>query len=139
MKTQKLIAVALLFGSSLAGYAQEVAETAEKTSGGMPWEEIIFGTFLLATILFVPMVIYTNIKEKLNLEPDESDPLQALSDEERNERAMFILDEVDQKLTHFESEEGEDMITIEKWCTSKIFKKYAGVFTSKTISNRPND
>lgn len=121
MKTKAWLLTLFLIGSETLILAQEATE---KTSGGgTDWMEVIFaGSIFLGVFAILPMVIYTNYKEKLHLTPDLDDPLQELSEEERNEKALFILDAVDHKLSSFKDENGNEMITIEKGAQAKFIK-----------------
>ncbi len=79
---------------------------------------IIASTFMLGLFALFPLVIFTNVKEKLNLTPKSNaeieDFINSLSMEERNQRAYEILESIENKLSTVPGEDGSDLLTITK-------------------------
>lgn len=93
--------------------AQTSGETT--TDSGIDWVQVIFaGSYLIGVFVLLPIVIFTNMNEKIATPGNGDKFLASLSEEERNKRASEILEKIGEKLTPFQSEEGEDLITITK-------------------------
>ncbi len=114
MKKMLIILILLLIFVSLTA-AEAEGEKAEKAR--INWFNVIFaGGYLLGVFILLPLVIFTNLKDKV-YDPEDKEqiqPLENLSEEERNARAARILEEIGNKLTPVEDEEGNQMITITK-------------------------
>lgn len=123
---KKSIFTLMLMGLSLFLFAAEEPEKAA-SGGGIDWVQVIFaGSYLVAVFLLLPIVVYTNLKEGVFV-PGEGDdeqikPVGGLSEKERNERSGEILEEIGQKLTPYETEEGEELITITKASQARYMK-----------------
>ena len=91
-KNSLLVVFILLLFSYLTIYAQvEPAETS--SGGGIDWFEVIIITgYLLGVFILLPVVVYTNLKEKLfsptTENSEEVQIIENLSEEERNNRAF---------------------------------------------------
>ncbi len=108
--------------------AAAAAATGETSSGGggTDWFSIIVaGAYLLGVFLLLPVVIYTNLNEKIHqYNPDRQDQLdiQNLSQEVKEQKAMAILERIDEKLDHFTDEEGNELVTITKGRQARYLK-----------------
>lgn len=102
-------------------------KTASGSGGDIDWVQFIFaGSYLVGVFVLLPMVVYTNMKEGL-YHPGEEGQVSTgsqenLSEEERNEIAVEILEKIAEKLTPFKTDEGEDMITITKGSQARFMK-----------------
>lgn len=126
MRKNSIQIVVLLLISFLSVYAQ--TETVEPTSKGIDWFQLIIVTgYLLGVFILLPIVIFTNLKEKLfsktSENQDEIQIIQNLSQEERNNRAILILEKIEETLTPFKSENGEDLVTITSGKQAKFVKQ----------------
>lgn len=114
MKKMLIILILLLIFISLTA-AEGEGEKAERQR--INWFNVIFaGGYLLGVFILLPLVIYTNLKDKV-CDPEAKEqiqPLENLSEEERNARAAKILEAIEKKLTPYEDEDGNHMITITK-------------------------
>ena len=98
------------------------------SSGGIDWFQLIITVgYLLGVFVLLPIVIYTNMKEKLfDSSADGAENvkvLEGLSEEERNERASQILIKIEENLTSFKAEDGTDMVTITKGKQAMFMKQ----------------
>lgn len=101
--------------------AQTSGETT--TDSGIDWVQVIFaGSYLIGVFVLLPIVIFTNMNEKIATPGNGDKFLASLSEEERNKRASEILEKIGEKLTPFQSEEGEDLITITKGSQARFMK-----------------
>jgi len=126
-KKSLFVVFALFFISSFSIYAQTEPAT-QSSGGGIDWFQVIIVTgYLLGVFILLPIVIYTNMKEKLfspNAENSESvQIIENLSEEERNNRAISILEKIEEKLTPFTADNGENMITITSGKQAKFVKE----------------
>lgn len=125
MKKKSIFTLVFIF-TCMVSFAAEEPEKAA-SGGGIDWVQVIFaGSYLVAVFLLLPIVVYTNLKEGVFV-PGEGDdekikPIQGLSEAERNERSREILEEIEQKLTPYENEEGEELITITKASQARFMK-----------------
>ena len=86
---------------------------------------IIAAAYLIGIFVLLPIVIYTNLKSKLYKPGDgEEDnlPIRDLDEEKRNQRAEEILIEIENRLTQFTDDDGNEMITITKGKQAKFMK-----------------
>jgi len=126
-KNSLLVVFILLLFSCLTIYAQvEPAETS--SGGGIDWFEVIIITgYLLGVFILLPVVVYTNLKEKLfsptTENSEEVQIIENLSEEERNNRAVSILEKIEEKLTPFTADNGENMITITSGKQARFVKE----------------
>ncbi|MCY1635104.1 hypothetical protein [Marinifilum sp. D737] len=91
------------------------ADQTESKGGGIDWMQVIFaGSYLLGVFVLFPLVVYTNYQEKMlgDENPDKFKIPEDLSEEERNDRAEQVLVGIEEKLTPFTDDEGNEMITI---------------------------
>ncbi len=119
-----LFSILLLCGITL--FAQSADEA--NTGGGIDWFQVIItGGYLVGVFILLPIVIYTNMKEKIFDPAAEGEaelpPLNGLNDDERNARAQEILDQIAAKMTPFTSDDGEELITITKGSQAKFTKR----------------
>ncbi len=117
MRKQSFLIFFLMLLTSILLFAQ--AETETSSSGGIDWFQLIITVgYLLGVFVLLPIVIYTNMKEKLfDSSVDGAEAvkvIEGLSEEVRNEQASKILIKIEENLTAFKSEDGEDMVTITK-------------------------
>lgn len=91
-------------------------------SGGDIFEFILVAGYLVGVFILLPWVVFTNTKEKLAVASGGTPTNIDLSEEERNERAAMILDEIEKRLTPFQ-EEGQDLVTITKGSQARFVKK----------------
>lgn len=94
---------------------------------------IVAGSYLLGVVVLLPLVVYTNLNEKIK-KPTGS-PLSPLNEDERNEKAAELLDYVENKLTHYLNEAGTEMVTIDKGSQAKLMKRtldYINVYLCPT-------
>lgn len=95
---------------------------------GIDWVEIIFaGGYLVGVFILLPIVVYTNLKEKLFVNGTDAKneilSMEKLNDDEKNSRASMILEKIEEKLTHYKDESGIDMVTITKGSQAKFMKR----------------
>ncbi len=124
-KTIYLFAFLLMTASGVLA-AEETGATA--SGGGIDWVQVIFaGSYLVAVFLLLPIVIYTNMKEDIFVPGDDNDdeikPIEGLSEQERNSRTMEILARIEDQLTPYKDENGEELITITKASQARFMKK----------------
>lgn len=117
MRKYSILTVVLLILSSLILFAQTEPTTPSDSGGGIDWFELIILIGYLGGVFFLlPLVIYTNLKEKLFVaSPENQEEIQIitnLSEEDRNDRAALVLESIEKQMTPFQSEEGEDLVTI---------------------------
>ncbi len=125
MKKKTYMTLLLAFTGMMLFAANE-PETAS-SGGGIDWVQTIFaGSYIIAVFLLLPIVVYTNLKEGVSIPGEDDDeqikPIEGLSDEERNQRALEILDEIDHRLTPYQDEDGEELITITKASQARFMK-----------------
>ena len=120
--------ILLFIGSSSLLIAQEATSASPDSglSGGDIFEFLLVAGYIVGVFVLLPWVIFTNAKEKLSAmdagSTGDAAPDSGLSEEERNNRAAMILDEIEKKLTPFQ-EEGEDLVTITKGSQARYMKK----------------
>lgn len=127
-KNSFFIVVLFLLGSFLTIYAQTAEPVKPTSSGGIDWFEVTIVTgYLLGVFILLPIVIFTNLKEKLfsltDTNSSEIQPIENLSEEERNNRARLILEKIESKMTSFTADNGENMVTITKGKQAKFIKE----------------
>ena len=127
MSLQKTLVTlfAILLTSFL--FANEPTATSSSSAGGIDWFQVIITAgYLVGVFLLLPIVIYTNHKSKLytpNEENNESvEPPMGLDEETRNQRTSEILVAIEEKLTAYTDDNGEEMITITKGKQAKFMK-----------------
>ncbi|MFW5707900.1 MAG: hypothetical protein ACOC12_08270 [Bacteroidota bacterium] len=104
------------------------ANTTESSGGGFDYFSFFIAAgYLLGVFVLLPLVLYTNFNEKI-IDPREGNPdklklLEDLTEEERNERAVSILQRIEEKLTPVTDEEGNEMITITNGAQSRFTKR----------------
>jgi len=124
-KNSFFVVVLFLLGSCLTIYAQAAEPVEPSSSGGIDWSQVIFVTgYLLGVFILLPIVIFTNLKEKLfSSNSDEIQIIDNLSQEERNKRAISILEKIESKMTSFIADNGENMVTITTGKQAKFIKQ----------------
>lgn len=105
----------------------ETSKDTPKESKGIDWFElIIIVGYLGGVFILLPIVVYTNQKEKLfNSDSDDQSQImfiERLSEAERNQKALEILEKIESKLTSFKGEDGSELITITKGSQAKFMK-----------------
>lgn len=105
--------------------AQEAAVKAAESgiSGGDIFEFLVIAGYLGGVFVLLPWVIYTNTHEGLASQTElpglvESDP----GAEQRNEQAVKILEEIEQRLTSCQVD-GEQLLTITKGSQARFVKR----------------
>lgn len=129
MKKYILMLVVAALLPAVALFAQDSLQVANEGSGsnsGMdPFEMVIFLGYFVSVLVLLPIVVYTNLKEGLFdpeiVEPDA--PISGMDEEERNDAAEEILERIEDKLTPFKDENGNEMITITKGSQAKFMKR----------------
>lgn len=112
-----------------------------KKDSGVDWFElIIIVGYLGGVFVLLPIVLYTNAKEKLfvpdSTNQDQISVIQDLTEEQRNQKAMEILERIESKLTVIKGEDGTDWVTITKGSQAK-FMKYGLDYINKKL--KPTD
>jgi len=141
MQKRIMLTLVLLLQSSLLLFAQSEPEVS--SSGGIDWFQLIITIgYLLGVFVLLPIVIYTNMKEKLfDSSVDGADAakvIESLSEEERNERAAQILVKIEEGLTSFKSEDGEDMVTITKGKQAMFMKQGLDYINKYLLPTNPD-
>ena len=118
--------IAALLCLGVVVVAQEPEVAAETSKKSIDWMQIILGGgYLVGVFVLFPLVVYTNLKEKL-FDPSSAaeslTPEEGLSEEDRNLKARMILEKIEEKLTPFTSDSGEEMVTITKGSQAKFMK-----------------
>jgi hypothetical protein len=126
MKKKNLFLGIALMLISCSLLAQDSTQVSSSSGGSTDWFEIIIAAaYLIGIFVLLPIVIYTNQKSKLYKpgEEDEGDfPIRDLDEAKRNERAEEILVEIENRLTQFTDDDGQEMITITKGKQAKFMK-----------------
>lgn len=124
---KKKLSITLLFAFA-AGILIAATETGTTSSGGdIDWVQTIFaGSYIVAVFLLLPIVVYTNLKEGVFVPGEDDDeninPIEGLTDAERNERARDILIQIEDRLTPYKTEDGESLMTITKASQARFMK-----------------
>jgi hypothetical protein len=124
---KKKIFIALLFAITGGMLFAASEKGAASSGGGIDWVQTIFaGSYIVAVFLLLPIVVYTNLKEGVFVpgegEDDKIKPIEGLSDDERNQRSREILEQIKLKLTPYQTEDGEELITITKASQARFMK-----------------
>ncbi len=140
MRKQLMPTILTVLFSSILITAQ--TETNTSSSGGIDWFELIILTgYLLGVFILLPIVIYTNMKEKLFVATPENQseiqPIENLSEEEKNDRSSLILNKIENNLTSFQNEDGESMLTITSGKQAKFTKQGLDYINQKLIPTNP--
>ena len=128
MRKYSILTLVLLILSSLILFAQGDPNVTESESS-IDWFQVIVTIgYLGGVFVLFPWVIYTNLKEKLFVDETEYtvDSLSNndLSEDERNNRATMILNEIENKLTPITDEKsGEELKTITKGSQARFIKR----------------
>ena len=123
MKRNALIALCLFSIFSLTLYANQVDT---KSSDGINWFNVlILIGYLGGVFILLPIVIYTNLKEKLYDSGDDSPPqiIENLDQADRNNRSIEVLEAIEKKLTPFEGEDGSEWITITNGSQARFVRR----------------
>jgi hypothetical protein len=123
-KTATATLFSLFFASVL--FANDTAEASASSGGNIDWFQIIISAaYLIGVFILLPIVVYTNHKAKLYNPSGDDEGVQVtedLDEETRNERSEEILIAIENKLTAFTDENGEEMITITKGRQARFMK-----------------
>ncbi len=108
------------------------------SGGGIDWFQLIFEIgYIGGVFILLPLVVYTNIKEKIVVPNSDSNTentsLQELTEAERNNRAAKILESIEKKLTPFQSEDGADLLTITNGKQAKFVKHCLDYINKKLV------
>lgn len=125
LKTTLSTVFVILFTTVL--YSNDSTGTASSSGGGIDWFQVIITAgYLVGVFILLPIVIYTNHKTKLYSPAEDSNEstqkTEGLDEETKNQRASEILAAIENKLTAFTNEDGEEMITITKGKQAKFMK-----------------
>jgi len=112
--------------SSLFAVQDSTANAAEQgISFGDVFEWILVFGYLAGVFVLLPWVVYTNLKEGLGTADagsiGDAAPDAGLTEEQRNSRALSILEKIEEKLTPFE-EDGQQFSTITKGSQARFIK-----------------
>lgn len=131
----------IILSTSSVLIAQEAEEVVKDTSWGFGdfVEFIIIVGYFGGVFILLPWVIYTNLKEGLTIISEGSTPPEnsTLSEEERNGRAAKVLEEIDNRLTHYE-EDGKDMVTITKGSQARFSRKGLAYIRNELVPANPD-
>jgi hypothetical protein len=135
------LAASLVLLSTVLLFAQSEPE-AVSSGKAIDWFEVLIVIgYLGGVFVILPIVVYTNLKEKLiDIGDDNQDKAQlipSLSEEDRNNRAQQILDGIEQKLTPYKTEEGDEMITITNGKQARFMKKGLDYISVKLLPTNP--
>ncbi len=102
---------------------QQNDQTHPKKEKSIDWFQLILSIgYLGGVFVAFPLVLYTNIKEKIQ-QPDSLSPVtQQLSEELRNQKTAEILAAIDEKLTIITNDDGQEWITITNGRQAKFVK-----------------
>jgi len=108
------ITVMLLLSSALL-YAKQ-SPAVISSSGGVNWFQLIVSVgYVLGVFVLLPLVLYTNVHERL-FDPlrnsKDMERLKDLSEDERNDRTLEVLEKIEEQLSHIKSDDGREMLTI---------------------------
>jgi hypothetical protein len=124
-KVSFFIFIMLVF--SVLVFATEGNQAAHPGKSPDLFSLIIAMGYLLGVFILLPIVIYTNLKEKLFVatagNQGEVQLVEGLSEQERNERAAEILEKIEEKLTPYQAEDGTNMITITNGAQARFMKR----------------
>ena len=143
MRKQFILTAVLLLISCVTLFAQaDSSATTSGGGGGIDWFELMIGTgYLLGVFVLLPIIIYTNLKERLfNTSSDKQEeiqPIEGLNEDEKNNRAALILESIEEKMTPFQSEDGEDMVTITSGKQAKFTKQGLDYINKKLVPTNP--
>lgn len=137
-----LLATGVTDTTAVADTTATAAEAASDSSGSSSgpdiFELVIIGAYLLGVFLLLPLVIFTNLNEKIKTyDPNKDDSLeiQQLSEEERNQKAIEILERIEERLSFFTADDGTEMVTITKGKQARFMKRgldYINVYLQPT-------
>lgn len=125
-------------GSVLIAQEAGGTETDSGLSFGDIIEFIMVAGYIGGVFVLLPWVIYTNLKEGLGIieEGNTALPNSEFSEDERNSRAAKVLEEIANRLTHFE-EEGEDFVTITKGSQARFTRKGLAYIRNNLVPTDP--
>lgn len=90
------------------------------------WVQLVFaGSILIGVFALFPIVVYTNLHEKLvdvEANPEKRKPIHD-SLENREQHAVEILNKIEESLTPYVDENGEELITITKGKQARLMKR----------------
>ncbi len=140
MKKQTIFTISLALAANVLFAAEEPASAS--SGGGIDWVQVIFaGSYLLAVFLLLPIVVYTNLKEGVFVPGEDDDaqikPKENLSEAERNDRSREILEQIEQKLTPYTDENGEELITITKASQARFMKHGLDYINKRLVPTDP--
>lgn len=116
---------------------QATADETPPAEKSIDWFSIVIGgSYLLGVIVLLPLVIYTNANEKIK--PVANSAPANLSERERNERTEELLVMLNEKLTHFLNEDGNEMLTITKGSQARMVKNSLDYINVHLIPTDPD-
>jgi hypothetical protein len=125
MKKSFSVLMLLLLTAMVSLLLAQTTDTQPESGGGIDWFQLIVSVgYIGGVFVLLPLVLYTNQKSKL-FDPQSGtvQTITSLTEEERNERALQILDRIGEKLTPFTGENGEELITITKGSQARFMKR----------------
>lgn len=108
--------------TAAAAWAGESAEAEGRSIDWFQW--IVSIGYLVGMFVLFPVVVYTAANEKIKLAPEGGGPNMRddLSEEERNEKARELLEEVEARLSVVEDEGGAEAVTITSGAQARFTK-----------------
>lgn len=137
---KSLLLILGLIAIGVFAFAQDPDVASETSKKSIDWMQVIFtGGYLLGVFILLPIVAYTNLKEKL-YDPSKSkespDYIEGMDEATRNFKAQEILEKIEAKLTPFTDKEGNELVTITKGSQAR-FMKYGLDYINKYL--QPTD
>lgn len=121
MKKKHFLTLAFVVFTALTAFA------GGGKSGGVDWFNLIITVgYLGGVFVFLPIVFYTNLNEKVTDVPSDAglkENVQGITPEERNQKTAKILQTIENKLTTVNDEDGNEMITITNGSQARFMKK----------------
>lgn len=114
-----------------------------KSKKSIDWFQIIIvGSYALGVFVLFPLVVYTNLNEKL-FDPKAGKPesikiRSGQSEEERNQKAIEILENIETQLSTFTAENGTEMVTITKGKQAKFLKRGIDYINTRLSPTNPD-
>lgn len=132
-KASKFIIFTFIFGVLLFAAPDEVKKKS------FDWFQFLFTFgYLAGVFVLLPIILYTRSKEKL-IKPDGNEQsIDGLDENERNTRSQKILTKIENSLTPYQSEDGEEMITITKAKQAKLVKNGLDYINTKLLPTDEN-
>ncbi|MFP4547795.1 MAG: hypothetical protein ACLFQM_06655 [Fidelibacterota bacterium] len=131
MKNKLFKTFVLILVTSILLFALPPEEASKKS---IDWPQLLMTIgYLAGVFILLPIVIYTNMKEKLSKPESDAEPEPGLSEQERNQRSQEILNKIDESLTPFQTDDGEEMITITKGKQARLVRNGLNYINNKLM------